>query len=83
MGYADELRAYRRRLGVRQEELARRLGGGTASFIWRRELPPDHPDHVTMTPREYAAAIEAIEAIVEERGGRPDPARALGVEVER
>lgn len=77
MSYSQQLKEYRKRLGVRQEDLALRLGFAGGPAIWRRELPADHKDHVGMTPREYAAAIEAIEAIVEERGGRPDPAKAL------
>ena len=75
--YSYDLKSYRKRLGVRQEELALRLGFAGAPAIWRREVPVEHKDHVAMTAREYAAAITAIEEIVEERGGRPDPAKAL------
>ena len=77
MGYAEDLKEYRSRSGVRQGELARKLGAGTASFVWRRELPAGHRNHVAMTRREYADTIAAIEAIVEERGGPPDPAESL------
>lgn len=75
--YSKALRKHRKRRGVSRVELGKKLGFAGADAIFRRELRPKDKRHVAMTPKKYTDAIAAVEAIVEEQGGEPDPAEAL------
>lgn len=72
MSYGPRLRAYRKRLGVSQAELAHALGWKTAAWVHRRERGPVELDRVT-----FARALAACEEIVAKRRADLDPLAAL------
>jgi len=60
------LRERRKRVNVSQAELAARMGYGHQA-CHRRELPPDHPEHVEMSDADLLEWCAALQRIVEER----------------
>lgn len=72
----QRLRDARRKLGLNQSDLAatRHM---SKNAIHRRELPPEHPDHVPMSEGECDIWIGHAKELVRERAAELTPAEVL------
>jgi hypothetical protein len=73
-----KLRDFMEARGVTLEALAARIGR-SRGYVWRRWLPPAHPQHKSLTASELLELCGAAQAIAEERASLPvPPAEVLG-----
>lgn len=73
-----KLRDFMEERGVTLEALAAEIGR-SRGYIWRRWLPPSHPQHTPMTASELLDLCAAAQAIAERRASFPvSPAEVLG-----